>query len=99
MAIYVFCCQECGNEHDVSMPMSEFRRKIELTCDDCADTTTHQHVPRGGMFACKGSGFPSYNQRLKDSRKKKSSNRKQVVVERERAGEGVSKISDLKKKT
>lgn len=66
-------------------------------CDACECETTHRSVPVGGAFSCKGTGWPSSNSRMKKSRKKKSSKKTQVMVNREKSGEGVKKISDLEK--
>jgi len=79
------------------MPITEFSREMELRCDGCGRETPHRSVPTGGKFSCKGTGFPSTNHRLKQERNKKSSQKKQIMVNREKSGEGVSKLDDLKK--
>jgi len=97
MATYIFKCQECGGRQEVSLPISEFSRDMKLHCDACVAETDHRSVPTGGKFSCKGTGFPSTNQRLKNDRNKKSGQKKQVMVNREKSGEGVGNMGDLNK--
>lgn len=79
------------------MPISQFRRELDLCCEGCRTETGHRLVPSGGAFSCKGPGFPTANARLYASRNRKSSKQKRTMDERERSGEGVSTIDDLGK--
>lgn len=68
-----------------------------LECEECGCVTPHRSVPVGGAFSCKGTGWPTSNSRMKKDRMRKSSKKAQVMVNREKAGEGVKGISDLGK--
>ncbi len=97
MPTYLFRCQECGQGREKSLPLADFRRETGLECEECGRETPHRSVPVGGAFSCKGTGWPSSNSRMKESRKKKSSKKTQVMVNREKSGEGVTGVKDLGK--
>jgi predicted nucleic acid-binding Zn ribbon protein len=48
-----------------------------------------------GNFVLKGSDWPSQNFRMKDDMTKKNTKLKHVMSEREKSGEGVTKMKDL----
>lgn len=97
MPIYLFKCQECGTAREKSLPLADFRREMGFECEGCGCETPHRSVPVGGAFSCKGTGWPSSNSRMKKARKEKSSKKTQVMVDREKSGEGVSGVQDLGK--
>lgn len=97
MATYSYRCTICDNEQDLNLPMSAFGREKTLSCTICGGETPHRHVPAAPNFVCKGPGFPTYNERLKRDRKRTSSKKTQVMVDRTRSGEGVSSVKDLGK--
>lgn len=97
MPTYVFRCLECGATREEILSISEFVRELGLRCERCEAETEHRIVPSGGAFSCKGPGFPTTNQRLKRGRARKSAQKKRVMDERERSGEGVSTVEDLGK--
>ena len=97
MATYSYRCTICDSEQELNMLMSAFDREKTLSCTVCGGETPHRHVPAATNFVCKGPGFPTYNERLKRDRKKTSSKKTQIMVDRTRSGEGVSGIKDLGK--
>ena len=97
MATYSYRCTICDSEQELNLPMSAFSREKTLPCTICGGETPHRHVLVAANFICKGPGFPSYNERLKRDRKKTSSKKTQIMVDRVRSGEGVSSVKDLGK--
>lgn len=97
MPTYIFRCQRCDMRQEKTMSFSDFDRDLKLRCNKCKSDTEHRSVPTGGRFSCKGTGFPSTNQRLKKDRNRKSTQKKQIMVNREKSGEGVKSLGDLKK--
>ena len=77
--------------------LADFQREMGLKCDKCGCEKPHRSIPVGGAFACKGTGWPSTNSRMKNDRKRKSSKKTQIMTNREKSGEGISRISDLGK--
>jgi len=77
--------------------LADFRREMGFECEECGCETTHRSIPVGGAFSCKGSGWPTANSKLKSDRKKKSSKKTRVMVNREKSGEGVKGVKDLGK--
>lgn len=79
------------------MAIGDFSREMQLDCEECGEGTRHRSVPVGVAFSCKGTGFPTANMRLKSDRGRKSTEKKQIMVNREKSGEGVGSVRDLRK--
>ncbi len=97
MPTYLFKCEACGGKREESIRLADFRREAGLECEKCGCETAHRSIPVGGAFSCKGTGWPSSNDRMKRSRKKESSKKTQVMMNREKSGEGVTGVKDLGK--
>jgi len=97
MPTYLFRCEKCSEEREETLLLANFQREMEFKCEKCGCETAHHSIPVGGAFSCKGAGWPTANSRLKSDRKKKSSKKTQVMVNREKSGEGVKSIKDLSK--
>jgi len=91
MPTYVYECKSCKNvqEEDHSITISP-----KISCILCSSECEKKFVPNGN-FILKGSDWPSQSFKMKDQMSEKNAKMKTKMVERERSGEGVKKLSDL----
>jgi predicted nucleic acid-binding Zn ribbon protein len=66
-----------------------------VKCEICG-ANCDKMFSTSGNFVLKGSDWPSQGFRTKDEMKKKNVRMRGKMVERESAGEGVTKLSDVK---
>jgi putative FmdB family regulatory protein len=93
MPTYEYKCSDCENVqeevHSISItPM--------ISCKICGGSCK-RIISMNGNFILKGSDWPSQSFKMKDDMTKKNARMKTKMVEREKSGEGVSKVGDLVK--
>lgn len=89
MPTYDYKCMSCEN---VQEEMHGVEAKPEIRCQTCGGICERQFTATTN-FICDG---PSQNFRIKDQMTKKNNRLKTKMVEREKSGEAVTKLSDIK---
>jgi len=67
----------------------------DIACSVC-DNVCEKIFSANGNFILKGDDWPSHNFRMKGEMTKKNTDLKSKMVERERSGEGITKMADIK---
>jgi len=93
MPTYEYKCSNCENEQEEVHGMLV---SPVITCNECGSLCEKQFVPNGN-FILKGNNWPSRDFKTKKEMNAKSSRMKTKMEERTNAGEGVTKLSDIKK--
>ena len=93
MPTYEYQCKKCSN---VQEEIHSILTKPEIKCEICGDYCEKLFTPTTN-FILKGSDWPSQGFKMKDQMTKKNERMKTKMVDRERSGEGVTKMSDIKK--
>jgi len=93
MPFYDYKCKKCGN---VQEELHSITKDPEIKCKKC-NSPCKRMMPSEVNYILKGSGWASKEIKLKKDMTKKNSRMKGKMKERERSGEGVNNIEDLKK--
>lgn len=93
MPTYSYKCTSCGHLQDEFHAISA---TPDISCKECGSKSEKIFTPTTN-FVLKGDGWPTMNDKMKRDMKAKNSKMKGKMRDRERSGEGVSSISDLKK--
>lgn len=93
MPTYDYKCIECNNIQEQFLGIKEEK---QILCNKCGSICERQFTPNAS-FVLKGSGWPTQEYRLKSQMLKKNSRMAGVSKEKDRYGESVRNISDLKK--
>ena len=94
MPTYDYHCDKCGNIQEEFHPMNA---TPEITCL-CGEKMKKIFSPPT-TFILKGDGWPSKEITMKREMTSKNDGMKDKMIQRERSGEAVSSIKDLKKVT
>lgn len=92
MPTYEYECQKCGSIQEV---MHGITATLAVDCKICGGEC-HKIFSMNTNFVLKGGDWPSQGFRMKDQMNKKNSKMKSKMVERERFGESIKKMSDFK---
>lgn len=94
MPTYEYKCTKCGNvqENFHSMNSSE-----QIKCEKCNSKCEKQFSANTNIIF-KGNGWPDKERRMKSQMLNKNSKMKSKMNDREKAGEAVTSIADLKNK-
>ncbi len=92
MPTYEYQCKECGN---VQEQMHGITATPKVTCEICSGDC-ERLFSLNKNFVLKGNDWPSQSFRMKDQMKKKNDKMKTKMIERERSGEGATKLADIK---
>jgi len=92
MPTYEYKCKECGNVQEI---MHSITATLEVSCNICK-SSCQRIFSMNTNFVLKGGDWPSQGFRIKDQMTKKNKHLKTKMIEREKSGEGVTKMSDIK---
>ena len=93
MPTYDYKCTVCDNVQEEFHSISS---EPEIKCNEC-NSLCKKAMPTEMNFILKGSGWASKEMKFKKDMTKKNSRMKGVMKDREKSGEGVSSVDDLKK--
>jgi len=93
MPIFQYKCPDCNHVQD---EFHSINSKSPISCQKCEKNSERQFVPTSN-FVLKGSGWPGQEVKMKASMGRKNTRMKGIMKDRDKAGESVSKISDLKR--
>jgi putative FmdB family regulatory protein len=92
MPTYDYKCRQCNNVQEETHNITELPK---ISCSICGSECEKQ-FSLNKNFILKGGDWPSQGFRIKKQMTEKNSRMKSKMIERERSGEGVRKLSDLK---
>jgi putative FmdB family regulatory protein len=92
MPTYTYKCVQCDHEQE---EFHSHKEQPEIKCEVCQGRCEKQFTPNGS-FILKGGGFPSHEFKLKSEMLAKNDRMKLKMHDREKSGEGVKTLSDLK---
>lgn len=93
MPTYTYRCKICKNEQDEVCGINE---TPIIKCSKCSAECERIFTPTK-LFILRGSGYPSQEFRIKKQMKDKDLKMRRKMKDRENAGEGVRRVSDLAK--
>lgn len=93
MAFYDYECEICGNVQEERHLMSE---EPEIHCNKCGGKSK-KLFKSSGNFILKGDDWPSRNFKMDRDMTEKNKRMGEIMKERTRYGEAVTKLSDIKK--
>jgi len=94
MPTYDYVCTKCES---VQEEFHSIFVKQDILCNKCGSKCKRK-ISSGNGFILKGGDWPSKEMKLKSDMTKKSARMKDVSTDREKSGEAVKTIADLKNK-
>lgn len=89
MPLYEYKCKTCGNVQEILHGISEVIDEVK--CQLC-DGICEKIFSFSSNFVLKGNDWPSHGSRIKNQMSKKNERMKSKMIEREKSGEGITKI-------